>query len=196
MKTKKIEIKNINDYNKFIKKLKWYRLFIYKRVNFSCSSNKLFKDIESIIDSLNIKNKRKRIEYIYDYSCNYIDNYCKNKDFCKFKDNKCLNQYDKKLVNGCCRGCRYQSSNGCLTSNLTCKLFYCHSVKEKNKVIEYKDLNILKVLSKRNRVIIKHNFFVDRETYLKDLYLNSVIIFSIKELFRLRHIKSSIKKNK
>ena len=193
MKNKEIIIKNVNDYNKFIKRIKWYKNFLYVNTYFSLKCNKLF-DVEPIINALNIKKRKKRIDYIYDYCCEYIDNYCKNKDFCKFKSNKCLNQKNTKFSNGCCRGCSYQSKKGCTTSNLTCKLFYCSTVKENNKTISFNDLKILKLFNIRNRAIVKHNFFVNRETFLKDLYFESIIIFSIKTLFRFRYIRRQTKK--
>ena len=189
MRNKVIEIKNIRDYKKFLKRIKRYKSFLYKNTNFSCDSNVIFKDVTPIINSLNIKNRKKRIKYVYDYCCKYIDDYCANKNFCKFKNNKCLNQYDNEHFNGCCRGCRYQSNKGCTTSNLTCKLFYCSSVKENSKVIEYSDLTILKTLSLRNRIIIKHNYFVKREDFLHDLYYCPLLAFSFKTLFRLKNIK-------
>lgn len=194
MKNKEVEIKTIDDYNKFIKKLKYYRTIFYKNTNFIVRSNNLFKDIPHITKALNIKNRKQRIDYVYDYCCNFIDNYCKDKNFCKFKNNKCLTQYDKKYINGCCRGCRFQSVKGCKTSNLTCKLFYCSKVKEKNRIIKYEDLKIIKCLSFNNRVIIKHDFFVSREEMLKDLYLNSISIFVIKTLFRFKYTYKMLKK--
>ena len=194
MKNKKIVVKNVEDYNKFIKILFLYKTLFYRNVFFSCKVNPLFKDVKSIIEALNIKNRKKGIEYIYDYSCSYIDNYCEKKDFCKFKSNKCLNQYKTEYENGCCRGCRYQSKKGCVTSNLTCKLFYCSSVKEHNIIITLKDLKILKLFSLRQKTIVKHDFFVSRETMLKDLYLGGIIIFTFKTIFRLRYIRKQTKK--
>ncbi len=196
MKSKIITVKSVDDYNKFIKKIKYYKTFLYRNTKFKIEQNKIFKDIESIEKALNLKKKKERTEYVYSYCCDYIDNYCKDKDFCKFKDNKCLNQYHNNYINGCCRGCRFQSKSGCKTSNLTCKLFYCSSVKDNNKIVEYKDLKIIRCLPLRNRPIIKHDFFVSREEMLNDLYLNSIIIFVIKTLFRLRYIKKMVNSNK
>jgi hypothetical protein len=188
MKNKKIIIKNVEDYNKFIKKIKRYRF--YRFTFFKCDCNKVFKDISPIIEALNIKKRKNRIEYIYDYCCSYLDNYCENKNFCEFKNNKCLNQYDNNLENGCCRGCRYQSNKGCTTSNLSCKLFYCSKVKEKHNLLTYNDLKILKLLGFRNRIIVKHDYFINRERFLKDLYMESIILYSIKTIFRFRYIKT------
>ena len=191
---KYLEIKTIDDYNKFIKNLKKYKRFTYRKTTFKVKSNPIFKDVNSMSEALNIKNRKKRIEYIYDYCCDYLDDYCKNKDFCKFKNNKCLNQYNNEYENGCCRGCRYQSNNGCKTRNLTCKLFYCNTVKKDNKTLNIKDLKILNILGYKSKIIIKHDFFVKREDMLKDLYNNSIILFTFKTLFRMLYIRKEAKK--
>ena len=195
MRSIEIKINNVDDYNKFIKKIKRYKVIFYKNKKFINSSNKIFKDIPFIIEALNIKNKKKRIDYVYDYCCKYIDEYCTNKNYCEFKNNKCLTQYNNNYFNGCCRGCRYQSNNGCTTSNITFKLFYCNKVKEKHKVVTKDDLKILNCLPFRNRVIVSHDFFVSREEMLKDLHLNSLLIFSFKTLLRFRYIRKITKSN-
>ena len=59
MKNKKIVVKNVEDYNKFIKILFWYKTLFYRNVFFSCEVNPLFKDVKSIIEALNIKNRKK-----------------------------------------------------------------------------------------------------------------------------------------
>lgn len=195
MKKRIIIIENVEDYNKLIKKIKIYKSILYRNKFFECSCNPIFKDVPFIIEALNIKKKKQRINYVYEYCCRYIDDYCKNKDFCKFKNNKCLTQYNNEYFNGCCRGCRFQSKNGCMTSNLTCKLYYCSKVKNNHKVITINDLKILKCLSVRNNIIIKHDFFSSKQEMLNDLYLNSILIFTFKTLFRFRYIRKMTKRS-
>ena len=133
-----------------------------------------------------IEKRKKRIAYIYDSACNYIDNYWKGKNICGFKNNKCYTQQYKgcKYKNGCCRRCIYQSNKGCTTSNLTCKLYYCTEVRKRYKVPTFKDIKILKKLSIRQRIILKHDYFSSREEVLTDLYIGSITIFIIRLLYR------------
>ena len=64
-----------------------------------------------------------------------IDN--RNINICGFINNKCFVQRknNSNNCNGCCRLCIYQSSNGCTTNNLTCKLFNCSEVKKRLRYI-------------------------------------------------------------
>ena len=178
----KIIINNENDLKKFYKHLKFYK---YLPIKFESDNN----EIKDIIYSLNIKNRNKRITYIYDYSCKFIDNYWKNINYCGFKCNKCYcNQ-----INGCCRLCKYQSSSGCTTSNLTCKFYYCTEVLKRHKVLTMNDLKILKLYSFRQRIIIKHSYFNSREEVLFDLKYSLIIVFAfkliIKNIIRIIYIK-------
>lgn len=195
MKVKKIKIDDEKDYEKLIKNIKRYKRIFYRNTSFAIENNINDKTIEYIENALNIKNRRKRIEYIFDTSCKIIDENTNNKNICGFKEGKCFVQQRKKdgKCNGCCRKCLYQSKNGCLTKNLTCKLFYCSEVKTRYNVIKYEDLKLLKLLSIKNRCIIKHDFFSKREDYLKDLYsytltysMIRIVIRLIKTYFKLR----------
>ena len=179
---KEIIINNDDDLKKFYKRIKIYKSVFYIKTKFTTKNNK----IKSIIEALNIKSRNKRITYVYDNACKYIDNYWKNKNICGFKNNKCYTQQklDCKYQNGCCRRCLYQSDKGCTTSNLTCKLFYCTEVTKKYKVPTMNDIKILKVLSLRQRTILKHDYFSSREEVLMDLYINSITIFTIRIILR------------
>ncbi len=177
---KYILINNEKDYKKFIKKLWIYKSYRFTKFylinNFNSS-----KDINIIINALNIKNRRKRISFIYDSACNIIDNHTKNKNICGFKNNRCLAQ----RYNGCCCRCIYQSNKGCKTKNLTCKLFNCNEIKKRFDVINFNDLTILKILSKRQQIILKHDFFSSREEVLNDLFIGSITIFAFRIIYRL-----------
>ncbi len=162
-----------------------YRTFIFRWVKFECLSND--KQDQMIVKALNIKNRKERITYIYDSACLLVDNYYNNENICGFKHNQCYVQRRKKLnlINGCCRCCRYSTSRGCSTKNLTCKLFVCSEVCKRRKVITYEDLKILKVLSFRQQILIKSDYFSLREDVLKDLYSYSIIYAGLRILFRL-----------
>ena len=176
----KIIVNSKNDLKKFYKRLKYYKYLFF--VKFESDNN----EIQDIITALNIKKRNKRIEYVYDYSCKYIDNYWENINYCGFKCNKCYCQQYKgcKYKNGCCRLCKYQSDNGCITSNLTCKFYYCTEVLRRHKVLTYNDIKILKLFSLRQKVIIKHSFFNSRGEILFDLKYMPLILVSFKLLYR------------
>lgn len=172
----------VKDINIFYKRLWLYKSFLFRKTYFETDILR----IRNMIEALNIKNRKKRIAYIYDQACIEVDNYWKDKNPCCFKNNKCLSQQKPgcKYKNGCCRRCVYQSSNGCITSNLTCKFFYCTCVSSKYDLLTIKDIKVLKLLTFRQRTILKHAFFSSREEVLGDLYIGSVFIFIIRLLFR------------
>ena len=166
---------NKNNY-KFIP---FYKSLLFRFTTFKTNS----KDPQDIIivNALNIKNRKKRITYLYDSTCKYIDDYYKNKNICGFKNCKCY----KNLKDGCCRKCIYKSDKGCTTKNLACKLFNCSEVYSRRKVITYNDLKTLKILTIRQRLIIKSDYFSTREDVLKDLYSYSIFYSTIRIVFRL-----------
>lgn len=155
--------------------------------------------IDYIVNALNIKNRKKRITYIYDSSCKLIDDNTKNSNICGFKNGKCYVQrnLNNEKCNGCCRKCLYQTNKGCPTKNLSCKLFNCSEVTSRYNTIKYDDLKILKLLSLKNRIIIKSDYFSRREDVLKDLYAYTLSYSTLRILYRIiiNCIKLS-KKNK
>lgn len=178
----------VNNKNKLLKYMFLYRSFLFKFIKFETDQKDL--ELKKIIELLNIKNRYKRIYKIIDEVCNYIDNYYEGKNICQFKNNKCLCHRSKKLdyINGCCRKCFYQSNNGCTTKNVACKMFNCFYVKDNIKVLTYKDINIIKVLTPFQRFILKNDYFSTIEDVSKDVYLGFLSIFRVE----YRNIKRSI----
>ena len=180
--------KVINDksaLDNFYRKLFFYKSFIFKKTTFTVETK--YEQIKPIIKALNIKKRKDRITYIYDEACKQIDNHYKNKNICGFKNNKCYVQQklNNGTINGCCRLCKYQSEKGCKTVNLTCKLFTCSEVEKRCKIITFDDLKILNLLSYRNKMILKSDYFSKRENVIKDLYYGSVILWAIRIIIRL-----------
>lgn len=182
MRSKEIVINNDKDLNKFYRRLKFYKLFFYKNTIFKSNN----EEIKPIIRALNIKNRKDRITYIYDYACSYVDDYMKkqNKNPCGFKNCRCYTQHYKgcPYKNGCCRRCIFQSEKGCITSNLTCKLFYCSEVKKRYKTLSINDIKILKLFGLRQKEMIKSGYFISRESYINNLYIGSIILFTLKSI--------------
>ena len=196
MRSKTILINNSNDYNNFLSKINIYKSILYCNTLFVVKNNINNQMIDYIINALNIKNRKKRIVYIYDSSCELIDDNTKNINICGFKNNKCYVQRKIKngKCNGCCRMCIYQTKDGCPTKNLACKLFNCSEVRKRYEVIEYKDLKLLKVLSQKNQIIIKSDYFSKREDVLKDLYSYTLTFSTLRIVYRLT--KNFIKFNR
>lgn len=182
---KLIKINNQTALDKFYRKLFFYKSFIFKKTKFTVETN--YEEVKPIINALNIKKRKERIIYIYDEACNQIDKHYQNKNICGFKNNKCYVQQKLQngTINGCCRMCLYQSTKGCTTKNLTCKLFTCSEVEKRCKVIKFDDLKILNLLSFRNRMILKSDYFSKREDVIKDLYYGSILIWSVRIVIRL-----------
>ena len=187
MKSKTILISNSNDYNKFLRKLSIYKSVLYYNTIFVVKNDINDNMIDYIINALNIKNRKKRITYIYDNSCKLIDDNNKNMNICGFKDNKCYVQrnLNNVICNGCCRKCLYQTNKGCPTKNLACKLFNCSEVTSRYDVIKYDDLKLLKLLSLKNQFIIKSDYFSTREDVLKDLYSYTFTYSTLRIVYRL-----------
>lgn len=181
---KVLKINNQKDLNKFYNRLFLYRSFLYNFVTFKLEKDKY--DINDLILALNIKNRRKRLEFIYDTACQEIDDYFANKNVCDFKNNQCRLQRKLKSdkINGCCRKCRFECGGPCPTKNLACKLFYCSEVKSRYKIIKIEDLKVIKVLFWRQKILIKSDYFSSREEVIRDLYLNSYIIGVIRIGYR------------
>ena len=163
---------------KLYKRMKIYNSFLFKKVLFKTDLD----DVAciNIVNALNIKNKMKKIEYIYNTACDEIDNFYKDKNICQFNSqNKCINQQKNNSpnFNGCCMSCINQSNNGCTTCNLSCKFFYCDIINKKYKVLKIKDISILKLLTLRQRIILKQDFFSSKKQILRDLYIGSILIF-------------------
>lgn len=196
MKRKTIVIESKEDYTKFIKRIILYKSILYINTEFQVKGCQVNDKIQQMINGLNIKNRYKRITYVYDTACSIIDSNTKGLNVCGFKNNKCYIQQKQNngKCNGCCRLCKYQNSNGCSTKNLACKLFNCSEVKKRYKTVEYKDLDILKLLSLKNRLIVKSDYFATREEVLKDLYAHTLTYSILRILFRsIRNLLSKTK---
>ena len=171
-----------DDINKAYRQYKKFKSILYKKKQIKYKGNN--DEIKEIAKVLNIKSGMKRLEYIFDKSCEQIDNKFKDENICGFKCNQCIIQRENKSfeVNGCCSSCRFQSNSGCTTKNLTCKLFFCDYIKEKYDVVKFKDLKLLNLLSRRQRLMLKFDLFSSREEVLIDLFLGSIIIAAFSQV--------------
>lgn len=175
-----IEVKNL-------KLLFIYRLCFFKKVNFVTKNN----NYSNIVNALNIKNNRKRIEYVYDEAIKHINKYYSN-DLCKFENNQCIVQRNNKSdkINGCCMRCHLLTENGCSSINLPCKLIYCKTALGNVKLLKFSEIEILKCLSFERRMILRASFFNTRDEILNDMtYGFFYIIFRwfVKNIFKRKY---------
>ncbi|MCR5186703.1 MAG: hypothetical protein K6D97_06280 [Clostridia bacterium] len=184
----------IKDEKKLYRKLFLYRSILYKNVEFSYD-NKISDQAKEICKALNIKDKVKRIEYVYDSCIRVIEDYYKDKNYCDFVDGQCFCQRDdnSSRKNGCCQICKYQSENGCPTQNLSCKLFYCDEVSKNNQMLSLKELKILKVFNLRRRIIAIDNFFARKEDVIKDIEMGSLLLYSVRAIIRIMETQKNNK---
>ena len=161
-----------------------YKSFIFYFIKFKPSPN-LTPQTKLVIKGLNIKNRRKRITYIYDKCCDIIEKQEKGQNVCGFVNKQCIKQRieNKGEMYGCCSPLCV-TENGCTTKNLSCKLIFCKEAKEKYKVLEYKDLKLLKLLSIKNRLIVWSDFYSTREEVLGDLYCYTITFTLYRIAFR------------
>lgn len=187
-----ISVKNDADYAALRANLRKYTGWKYKDTLFLLGDGMKIYGLEKAIDALNIKNRQKRIEYIYDTACSLVDDYNAEHGIrCVFSENTCPDCRHNSHINGCCYHCSLQSTSGCPTSNLSCKLYFCDYMKEHFDVLQMDDLDILRLLSWSQRQILVENVFTDRKKALAMLYIGSYIVFglfSIYKIFTMKHI--------
>lgn len=167
--SKIIIINNQKEYNKFLKKLFFYKYYHF--TNFEIKNNIKSSNLNIITKALNIKKRKKRITYLYDETVKYLNNYYKD-DLCKFKNDQCFVQRKRNDNSkfGCCFDCKLvESGKGCPTSNVSCKLLYCKPALENIKVLKMNDIEFLKCFSVFQRFILRFNFYSTREQIIKDL---------------------------
>lgn len=150
--------------------------------------NKEVRQISLLVEACNIKNRKKRIEFIYDRSCDLFDDDFYGCNLCEFKNNQCfVNRMHGKSLDGCCRSrdnksaCKYLIKHRCTNRNLACKLHICSFMKNRGYKYRLNDILMIKYLySWKQKVFCYFNLFISRERFLKDLYQNSFILWGIK----------------
>ncbi|MEE3343073.1 MAG: hypothetical protein VZS44_03180 [Bacilli bacterium] len=143
-----------------------------------------YKKYLEVIEAFNIKDRRKRISYIYDYLCNYFDEDMKKHNYCEFKDGTCIANrlgYSVHEDNGCCyqfrKGlCKHLTPNGCSSPNPSCKIFMCEYLAKYKKVSNYdtRKVYLTKCLFSFNEhAFFRRQYFITKKEYL-DKYFKIV----------------------
>ena len=179
--------KYIKDTKKLIKQCDKNNLeleFIYnnKKLTVKDKNDKL-RDIIDIMTAINIKDKYKRYEFIYDTVCNYLDEKI-NTNYCQFKDDICIRdrQKNNNHKNGCCeckgRGkCKYLIDSKCTLGNcVACKLFTCHTLKKMGIKEAINDYVLTKYFfTTKQKDILRFSYWTPREIVLDRLITNTYV---------------------
>ena len=187
-----IDDSNINSHIKSTKKLirlcdknnlKLELIYNGKKLSKSDLNNEKLRDITSIMIAINIKDKYKRYEYIYDTVCGYLDKKI-NTNYCEFKDDICIRDRMKNNnhKNGCCeckgRGkCKYLVDSVCTLGNcMACKLFTCSTLKKLGIVENINDYVLTKYFfTNKQKDILKFSYWTPREIVLDRLMTNTYV---------------------
>lgn len=166
---KKLVIKNEKDFKKFC-----YLIWFYKHLKTKFTLDNTYNihqdELKKIIELLNIKDKQKRLDLIYDYICGLIDKEYILTNFCEFKNDQCLCQRIKHnpRINGCCQDCENLKNGNCSIKAITCKLYFCPFIKKRKKAFRYQDNLITKYfLNFKQKLIFKYTPFTDKKEMLR-----------------------------
>lgn len=165
-----------NNFNKFLKKLKFYK-YSKKVFKFNYGNKFKFKEeCNEILKALNIKSKHDRLSFIYDIVCDRLDNLFIKDNMCEFKNGKCYSNRCKKFekVNGCCSNnkninCKYFDKDHCTIKCSGCKFYICPNLKKKKGPIKLKDIYITNLLSVRQKIILRYTVFTPKEVIVNKM---------------------------
>lgn len=174
------------------------------------NNSKYFYDIVSSFNALLCDTKKERYEYIYDIVCNYLDNEFTTKNICDFKNDQCYGNRQKGASHssmGCCYSftythfldprlikdvklCKHLDCKTCTTQCMACKLFTCKYLKERGIYFKPDEILLLDCFfTKKQHLILKHNFFKKREDIINKLLENTSTPYFIYYLNGMYDIK-------
>lgn len=155
------------------------------------------EEYKALVQAIKIRKRKERIAYIYDNACDRIDAYNEeNKLICQFCDGRCREASKGGRINGCCYRCRFQSSTGCPSRNLTCKLYFCDEMLAQGP-LRFENFPEFQLLTRLQKNIVKTNAYCTRETSLRLMYINSYLVFylySIRNVFDMEFAEQKNKK--
>ena len=149
----------------------------------SITNKELLNNMINIKTAINIKDKYKRYEFIYDIICNDLDKKI-NTNYCEFKNDICIRdrQKNNNHKNGCCecagRGkCKYLIDSTCTLGNcMACKLFTCKALRKKGIVHNLNDYPLIKYFfTNKQKRILEFSYWTPREIVLDRLITNTYV---------------------
>lgn len=160
-----------------------------KLYNKEIKDNKEVRQVSLLVEALNIKNKKKRLDFIYEKTCELLDDDFYGKNICEFKNNKCIHdRLHNASCNGCCMNndgtkmCKYLDKGRCKIKCLACKFHICYCIRQKGYKCKINDIYMLKYLYNwKQKIIIYNDFFMTKEEVLNDVYKNSIIAWTFKK---------------
>lgn len=174
-------IRRNQNQNNMIIKFQYHNQFYTK----PCKELEAYQEYLELIECFNIKDRRQRMEYIYDYLCNYFDKDMREHNYCEFhEDGSCIANrlgYSVHEKDGCCyhqkKGlCGYLTKTGCSNPNPSCKIYMCRYLNEKKKVPNYNTKKILLTkcfFRQRDYEYFKRHYFITKEEFISN-YLEKV----------------------
>lgn len=147
----------------------------------SIDNNYMISELDHLI-SLYLLDNEKRINYIYDYMCDYLDQEFINFNLCDFKDNKCVSRRDLEcsgcknpVTYGCCytkgRVCPNLINSRCTIKSLPCKFFTCRYLEKRG--IKYRPWDYLMI---RLFLSYRQMYILDQSLYTpKDIIMNKLL---------------------
>lgn len=179
----------------------YYYIFEEKKLAFIISNYS--DEIIQCLKALFISNTNKRINYLYDTICDNLDKIWSVQNPCKFCNNQCVasrNHMTSHKEDGCCYSfeysknpfstsflknfhkCKYLGNDKhCTAQNISCKLFTCNYLKKKTSFNINMDDQILinTFFNKKQKLILKYNFFKTKEEIINKLQESNNIPYPI-----------------
>lgn|SRR5574344_1389862 len=151
-----------------------------KKYRKPCDELKQYEEYLSAIEAFNIKDYTKRMSYIYDYLCRYMDEDMTSHGYCEFEGDTCIaNRLGESVHDtfGCCyhhtKGlCPYLVNRTCTNPNPSCKVFMCTYLNHVKKVPNY-DIHKIYVagcfINKKEYTILFHSYFFTKDKIMEKL---------------------------
>ena len=185
MQERVVNITNEKDIQNFYKKLPGFVRFHDKdtlKLNIlSKIEGTIVGELVMLEKAFNEKNKKQRLEFVYDQTCKLLDQYCQKENPCQFCASCCIAQdfyCDKIKKNGCCGNCSYLKEKTCSIQSLGCKLFFCRHLRKQGKMKTLNDISISKYFfSWKQKRLAPYLLFKTKEESLEILAKNSVLSF-------------------
>ena len=170
--------------NKNLYLVLYYNNKILDKYNFNSKKDNIIRDFITIMMAINIKDKYKRYEYIYDTVCSYLDEEIKTKNYCEFINDICIRDRLKgsNHKNGCCecvgRGkCRYLINSICTEKScMACKLFTCKTLSDRGIKYNINSFLLIKYFfTNKQKDILRFSYWTPKEIVLERLIKNKYV---------------------
>jgi hypothetical protein len=140
-------------------------------------SNKI-EILVQMVNAVNIKDKKERYSYLYDKTCDYLDEEWNKNNYCAFKDNICVCSRTIVTPNhkdGCCcsevKGvCTYLKNKRCSIKAMSCKLYSCRYLKKRNIRFKLNNIPLTKYFfNDIQKLVLRYSFFEPKEDVISKL---------------------------